>query len=57
MICTFVTVRENENSPRQSVTNSVAIYNLCRADQVRADDPAVAYREHGIALVAQPATP
>jgi hypothetical protein len=57
MICTFVTVRENENSPRQSVSNSVAIYNLCRADQVRADDPAVAYREHGIALVAQPATP
>ncbi|MGD0253891.1 MAG: hypothetical protein ABSC01_14490, partial [Verrucomicrobiota bacterium] len=57
MIRSFVVVREKENAPLQSVATGVAIYNLCRADQVRADDPAVAYREHGIALVAQPATP
>lgn len=57
MICTYVAVRENENSPRQSPSNSAAIYNICRADRVRADDPAVAYRDHGIALVAQPAAP
>ncbi len=57
MIRSFVAVREKENAPGRSVSNGVAIYNLCRADQVRADDPAVAYRQQGIALVEQPAAP
>ena len=57
MIRSFVAIREKENTPLPSGSTNTAVYDLCRADQVRADDPAVAYREHGIALMAQPAAP
>ena len=53
----FVAVREKENAPPATASAGEVVYKLCAADQVRAGDPAVAYRQHGIALVAQPAAP
>jgi hypothetical protein len=35
----------------------VSVYKIVLADQVQLDNPAVVYREHGIALVAAPANP
>lgn len=49
----YVALREKERartcaSPQETVT-----YHLCRADQATPGDPRIAYRAHGIALVAK----
>jgi 4-amino-4-deoxy-L-arabinose transferase-like glycosyltransferase len=56
-ICQYVAIRERENGLLSAGQPPVAIYKIVLADQVKLDNPAVAYREHGIALVAVPARP
>ena len=56
-ICQYVAIRERESSLLSSGQPPVSIYQIVLADQVKLDNPAVAYREHGIALVAVPARP
>lgn len=56
-ICTYVAIRECENVLPSTMRTSVLNYEIFSADQVKPDSPDVAYREHGIALVAVPAKP
>jgi 4-amino-4-deoxy-L-arabinose transferase-like glycosyltransferase len=56
-ICQYVAIRECENSLLSAIQPPVSIYKIVPANQVRLDNPAIAYREHGIALVAVPAKP
>jgi 4-amino-4-deoxy-L-arabinose transferase-like glycosyltransferase len=49
----FVYIRENETVSQFAPTSAV-IYDLYSADKVHLNDPAVAYRKYGIALVARP---
>jgi hypothetical protein len=56
-ICTYVAIRERGSSLLSTSQPPVSIYKIVLADQVKPDNPAVAYREHGIALVAVPAKP
>ncbi len=56
-ICAYVAIRECENALPSTMQTPVLSYEIFFADQVKPDSPAVAYREHGIALVAVPAKP
>jgi hypothetical protein len=56
MIRTYVANREKENGLSSGPRVSSLTYDLCCADRVKPDDPAVAYRGQGIALVAAPAS-
>ena len=50
-ICQYVAIRELENALPSAVQTPVLTYKIVPADQVKADNPAVAYQNHGIALV------
>jgi hypothetical protein len=56
-ICQYVAIRERESSLLSASQPPATIYKIVPADQVTPDNPAVAYHEHGIALVAVPAKP
>jgi len=56
-ICQYVAIRERESGLFSVSQPPVSIYKIVLADQVKLDNPAVAYRKHGIALVAVPAKP
>jgi 4-amino-4-deoxy-L-arabinose transferase-like glycosyltransferase len=56
-ICQYVAIRERESRLLSAGQPPVSIYKIVLAGQVKLDNPAVAYREHGIALVAVPAKP
>ena len=56
-ICQYVAIREREGGLLSAGQTPVSIYKIVLADQVTLDNPAVAYHEHGIALVAVPARP
>lgn len=56
-ICQYVDIRERESGLISSSQRPVAIYKIVLAGQIAPDNPTVAYREHGIALVAVPARP
>ena len=57
LIRRYVGVREQEAAMMSGPPLASVTYILRRADQVAAEDPATAYRGHGIALVATPAAP
>lgn len=56
-ICAYVAIRERESGLLSAGQPPVSVYKIVLADQVQLDNPAVVYREHGIALVAAPANP
>ena len=56
-ICQYVAIRECENALPSAIPAPVLTYKIFLADQVKLDNPAVAYCHHGIALVALPAKP
>jgi hypothetical protein len=56
-ICQYVAIRERESGLHSAGQPPVAIYKIVLAGQLQLDNTAVAYREHGIALVAVPARP
>ena len=56
-ICQYVAIRERENGLPSAVQAPVLTYKIVLAGQIKLDNPAVAYREHGIALVTVPAKP
>jgi len=51
----FVNVRDNEHAASSDKKIAPAIYKLFRSDEIKADDPAVAFYGNGIALVAKSA--
>ena len=52
----FVAIREKESGLAFSAPQRID-YRLCSEVQVRPDDPRLAYRGNGIALVAVPSVP
>lgn len=56
-ICQYVAIRERENAPFSAIQAPVLTYKIFPAGQVKLDSQSVAYRKHGIALVAVPARP
>jgi 4-amino-4-deoxy-L-arabinose transferase-like glycosyltransferase len=50
----FVNVREKEHVAPPDKKITPVIYKLCRSDEIRPDDPAIAFYGNGIALVAVP---
>jgi hypothetical protein len=54
-ISVYVAIRECENAPPSTMPSVVLSYEMFSAEQVNLDNPAVAYRKHGLALVAVPA--
>jgi hypothetical protein len=53
LIRQFVQVREKEHAPPSDKKTAPAVYKLCRANEVKPDDPAIAFYGNGIALVAE----
>ena len=53
-ICQYVAIRERENTLPSAIQTPVLTFKMFLADQIKPDNPAVAYRNHGIALVALP---
>jgi hypothetical protein len=49
----FVNVRDKDHAASSDKTIAPAIYKLFRADEIQADNPAVAFYGNGIALVAE----
>lgn len=56
-ICQYVAIRERERKPLSASLPARSVYKIVPAGQVAPENPAVAWREHGIALVAVPAGP
>ena len=56
LIGRYIAVREKETHSTPGAQGHAVAYRLCRADDAVADDPAVAFRANGIALVEVPAS-
>ena len=54
-ICHYVAIRELENALPSTIQVPVLTYKIVLANQVKPEDTAVAYHDHGIALLALPA--
>jgi hypothetical protein len=56
-IRTYAEIRERESTMLSGVQRPSVSYTLCGADQTTPGDASIAYRAHGIALVAAPGRP
>jgi 4-amino-4-deoxy-L-arabinose transferase-like glycosyltransferase len=51
LIRPYVAIREKETAPQSGPVSGPVTYRLCRSEEAPANDPRVAYRAHGLALI------